>query len=238
LESFHFDYFVIPNEMRLMDIKLHFIEKGTGFPLILLHGNSEDHSYFEHQINYFSAYYRVIAVDTRGHGRSPRGEKHFTIEQFANDLFDFMTEYKINKTILLGFSDGGNIALTFALMHPDRVEKLVLNGANLFPSGMKVSVYWWVLRHYWKAKLVKDVAAQEMMLLMLKQPHIQPELLPKLKMPVLIIVGDHDMIRKSHTKMIYNQFENSQLNILEGSHFCANEHFESFNRVVHSFLKK
>ena len=75
-----------------MDIKLHYMECGTGAPLILLHGNGEDGSYFVHQIEYFSKNRRVIAVDTRGHGQSPRGDAPFTIRQFAEDLRAFMDE--------------------------------------------------------------------------------------------------------------------------------------------------
>lgn len=60
--------------------------------MILLHGNGEDGSYFAHQMDYFSRNYRVIVVDTRGHGQSPRGTAPFTIAQFAEDLHDFMDE--------------------------------------------------------------------------------------------------------------------------------------------------
>ena len=56
-----------------MDIKMHYIERGSGYPLILLHGNGGSHKYFYRQIKYFSTERRVIAVDTRGHGRTPRG---------------------------------------------------------------------------------------------------------------------------------------------------------------------
>ena len=62
---------------KRMDIQLRYMEKGAGFPLILLHGNGEDHTYFEHQMGPFGARYRVIAVDTRGHGASPRGTAPF-----------------------------------------------------------------------------------------------------------------------------------------------------------------
>lgn len=122
-----------------MDIKLYYTEEGSGTPLILLHGNGEDGSYFVHQIKYFKNRYRVIALDTRGHGQSPRGEKPFTIRQFAEDLHDFMDEKGIGKAHILGFSDGGNIALVFALKYPERVAHLVLNGANLDASGVKPS---------------------------------------------------------------------------------------------------
>ena len=99
-----------------MDIKLYYQEKGTGEPLILLHGNGEDSSYFKNQIDYFQNTYRVIAIDTRGHGRSPRGDAPFTIEQFACDLYDFMQEHRISNAIILGFSDGANIAMRFAIV--------------------------------------------------------------------------------------------------------------------------
>ena len=106
-------------------MKLYYKEAGKGFPLILLHGNGENGGYFEHQIGYFQDKYRVIALDTRGHGKSPRGEKPFTIRQFAEDLHDFMDEQEIEKAHILGFSDGGNTALIFALKYPRRVGRLI-----------------------------------------------------------------------------------------------------------------
>ena len=89
-----------------MDIELYNQEKGSGEPLILLHGNGEDRTYFENQMEFFQNGYRVIALDTRGHGRSPRGTKPFTIEQFSCDLYDFMKSREISKAVILGFSDG------------------------------------------------------------------------------------------------------------------------------------
>ena len=89
-----------------MDIELFYREKGSGEPLILLHGNGEDGSYFVHQIEHFQSRYRVIALDTRGHGRSQRGSAPFTIRQFALDLYDFLRAHEIPSAVLLGFSDG------------------------------------------------------------------------------------------------------------------------------------
>ena len=66
-----------------MDIALYYQEKGNQEPFILLHGNGEDGTYFRHQIEYFSRRYRVIALDTRGHGKSPRGTAPFTIAQIS-----------------------------------------------------------------------------------------------------------------------------------------------------------
>ena len=224
-----------------MDIQLNFKEQGQGQPLILLHGNGEDNSYFVHQIDHFSKDYRVIALDTRGHGKTPRGEKPFTIQQFAEDLHDFMNEKSISKANILGFSDGGNIALEFALKHSERVEKLILNGANLFPSGVKPLYQWPIEIGYRITKLFakKDEKAQknaEMLGLMVNEPHVEPSELAKLTMPVLVIAGTKDMIKESHTKLIYKSLPNTQLEIIEGDHFIANRRHEAFNAAVGKFL--
>ena len=226
-----------------MDIQLHYSEQGQGQPLILLHGNGEDSSYFIHQLSHFSSNYRIIAIDTRGHGKSPRGDKSFTIKQFAEDLNDFMDEKGIAKAILLGFSDGGNIALEFALKHPEKVDKMIVDGANLFPSGVKPLYQWPIEIGYRIAKLFskkseKALRNTEMLGLMVNEPHIEPSELAALTMPVLVVAGTKDMIKESHTKLIYKSLPNAQLAILEGDHFVANKHPEAFNNVVDEFLKK
>ena len=96
--------------------------------MVLLHGNGEDGGYFRHQIEYFSRRYRVIAVDTRGHGKSPRGIAPFTMDQFAADLKGLLDELGIEAPILLGFSDGANIAMKFALRYPGRLKALIQIG--------------------------------------------------------------------------------------------------------------
>lgn len=226
-----------------MDIKLNYIEQGQGQPLILLHGNGESNDYFEHQIPFFAGDYRVIAIDTRGHGKSPRGEKPFTIKQFAEDLHDFMDEKGIEKTILLGFSDGGNIALTFALKYPERVDKMIVDGANLFPSGVKTLYQWPIEFGYRIARLFAKKSEKanqnaEMLGLMVNEPHIEPSELASLTMPVLVVVGNKDMIKESHTRLIYKSLPNAQLAILEGDHFVANKNPDAFNKVVADFLRK
>jgi pimeloyl-ACP methyl ester carboxylesterase len=226
-----------------MDIKLHYIEQGQSQPLILLHGNGEDSSYFVHQISHFSSKYRIIAIDTRGHGQSPRGYKPFTIKQFAEDLNDFMDEKGIAKAILLGFSDGGNIALEFALKHPEKVDKMIVDGANLFPSGVKPLYQWPIEIGYRIAKLFskkseKALRNTEMLGLMVNEPHIEPSELAALTMSILVVAGTKDMIKESHTRLIYKSLPNAQLAIIEGDHFVANKHPEAFNKVVDEFLKK
>ena len=227
----------------MLDIQLHYIEQGAGRPLILLHGNGEDSSYFVHQVDYFAQKYHVIAIDTRGHGQSPRGDRTFTIKQFAEDLNDFMDAKGVDKATLLGFSDGGNIALTFALKYPERVERLVLNGANLFPSGVKPHYQWPIELGYRIAKLFSEKSEQalhntEMLGLMVNEPHIAPSELAVLTMPVLVVAGTKDMIKESHTRLIYKSLPNAQLAILKGDHFVANKNPEAFNETVGHFMEK
>lgn len=225
-----------------MDIQLYYTTKGMGMPLILLHGNGESSRYFTHQIEYFSEKYKVIAIDTRGHGKSPRGEADFTIKQFAQDLYEFMNQQEIDKAHMLGFSDGGNIALTFALNHPQRVERLILNGANLNPRGVKASVQLPVIWGYHMASLFSRNSPEgkkkaEMLGLMVNEPDIKPEALAGLPFKTLVIAGTNDMIRREHTSLIARSLPKGQLTLIEGDHFIAKKNPAAFNKAVDLFLK-
>lgn len=225
-----------------MNIALHYREKGSGEPLILLHGNGEDGSYFKHQIDYFSGRYRVIALDTRGHGKSPRGTEPFTLEQFSRDLYDFTESLAISSAIILGFSDGANIAMKFAMSYPDRVKSLILNGGNLNPKGVKRTTQIPIELGYKIARrfAVKSSGAKrnaELLGLMVNEPMIEPAELSKITAPTLVICGKNDMIRESHTKEIAEHIPNAKLVILKGDHFIANKRHAAFNQAVEDFLK-
>lgn len=225
-----------------MDIELFYRERGRGEPFILLHGNGEDSSYFEHQISYFGDRYRVIAPDTRGHGASPRGDAPFTIEQFARDLYDFMTAHSLPKAVILGFSDGANIAMRFAMKHPDMVKALILNGGNLNAKGVKRTTQIPIEIGY---RIAKRFAARspdakknaEMLGLMVNDPNIATSELSKVTAPTLVICGTRDMIKGSHTKEIAENIPNARLVIIKGDHFIANKRPAEFNLAVDRFLK-
>ena len=224
-----------------MEIALHNFEAGEGSPLVHRHGTGEDYTYFKRQMEPFSQQYRVIALDTRGHGKSPRGTAPFTLEQFAGDLKEFLDQRGIAKCHLLGFSDGGNIALLFALRYPQYVEKLILNGANLTPAGVKLSTQLPIAAG-WCASGVcglfskKAKANWEMLNLMVTQPHIRPQTLEKLTVPTLVIAGERDMIKEKHTRLIAASLPNSKLVILPGDHFVARRNWQQFNPAVQAFL--
>ena len=223
------------------DIHLNYVEKGAGDALILLHGNGESLDYFAGQMDDFAKSWRVIALDTRGHGASPRGSAPFTIRQFAEDLRGFMDEKGIDSAHILGFSDGGNIALSFALKYPRRVKKLILNSANLDPLGVKLHVQIPIVLGYHLTRLFAGKRPEarrkmELLGLMVNEPHFAPQDLRRLDLPALLIAGDRDMIREKHTRLIADSLPNARLAILKGNHFIANQNPEEFNRTVAEFL--
>lgn len=225
-----------------MDITLYYQEKGNKEPFILLHGNGQNGSYFKNQIDYFSNRYRVIALDTRGHGRSPRGTKPFTIEQFSCDLCDFMEELEISEAVILGFSDGANIAMKFAMKYPSRVKALILNGGNLNPSGVKITTQLPIEIGYkiagrFASKSPEAKKNAEMLGLMVNDPNIERNELSKITAPVLVICGRNDIIRESHTKEIAKNIPNAKLSIMKGNHFIANKRYIIFNKEVEDFLQ-
>ncbi|MCI8852801.1 MAG: alpha/beta hydrolase [Lachnospiraceae bacterium] len=225
-----------------MDIALYYQEKGNKEPFILLHGNGENGSYFKNQMDYFSNRYRVIALDTRGHGRSPRGTKPFTIEQFSCDLYDFMEELEISEAVILGFSDGANIAMKFAMKYPNRVKALILNGGNLEPRGVKITTQLpieigYKIAKWFASKSPKAKKNAEMLGLMVNDPNIERKELAKITAPTLVICGSNDMIRESHTKEIAKNIPNAKLAIIKGNHFIANRKYLTFNKEVEDFLQ-
>lgn len=119
-----------------MDISLYYQEKGKGIPFVLLHGNGGDGNYFKSQIDYFSDNYKMIAVDTRGHGKSPRGNAPFTMNQFVEDLNNLLKKLELSQVILLGFSDGANIAMKYAIKYPEKIKALIL-----------IDIKWWKLKY-------------------------------------------------------------------------------------------
>lgn len=225
-----------------MDIKLYYFEKGNNIPFILLHGNGGNGTYFKHQINYFSDRYRMIALDTRGHGKSPRGYAPFSIEQFSCDLNEFMEEHKITKAIILGFSDGANIAMKFAIKHPNKVKALILNGGNLNPKGVKAIIrlllkIGYTITRLFAFKSSKANKSAEMLGLMVNEPNIDANELSQIIAPTLVICGTKDMIREHHTKQIANNIPKARLSIIKGNHYIANKCYRTFNNEVEHFLK-
>ena len=221
----------------------HYFETyGAGEPLILLHGNGEDCTYFKHQIPAFAKYYKVYAIDTRGHGKTPRGDGEFSIRRFAEDLYDFFEWQKIPKAHILGFSDGANIAMYFALAHPERINKLILNGGNIFPTGLKAyfNVPCQVGYRLLKPIPLKNEKVHhfyELLKLMALEPHITPAQLHTITVPTMVLAGSHDIVKFSHSRLMAKSISQCKFKILEGGHMVSSTDPQGYNEAVFRFLK-
>lgn len=224
-----------------MDIRHHYIEAGEGPVVIFLHGNGEDCTFFTGQIGDFAQDHCVCAIDTRGHGQTPIGTAPFTLSRFADDLLAFMDAHALEQADLVGFSDGGNIALLFALRYPERVRRLVLNSANLFPEGLCSWLHESFLQSY-EAACTSDAPEAPyqaaLLELMINEPHIDPAELAALTMPALVIAGDRDIVEFQHTLLIASSLPDARLAILPGGHDVANRHPEAFNAAVRAFFEE
>ena len=224
-----------------MDIRHYYIEAGEGAPLLLLHGNGESSAYFQHQIEPFARHFHVYALDTRGHGQTPRGSAPFTFRQFSADLNGFMDRLGLEKAHILGFSDGGIIALRFALQYPERVDRLIVDGANLNPRGIKRGTLRLIELEYafWKRLSPLSSAARrkaELFGIMVHEPDMTMADLHGIQSKTLVIAGTEDLIRESHTRRIAWGIPHSRLCFLPGDHAVAAKNPEAFNRAVLDFL--
>ena len=153
-----------------------------------------------------------------------------------------MTGHAIEKAVILGFSDGANIAMKFAMKHPDMVKALILNGGNLDTRGVKPAtqipiVIGCKIARGFAGKSEKAKRNAEILGLMVNDPNINPRELSRITMPTLVICGTRDMIKESHTKMIAENLPDARLTIINGDHFIANKRPAEFNRAVEDFLK-
>ena len=218
-----------------MNASVHYVDEGSGKTLVLLHGNGESSDYLKEQIDAFKKRFRIIAPDTRGHGLSPRGNTPFTLDQFVADLEELLDGLGIRKVHILGFSDGANIAMLFAMKQPERIRSLVLAGGNIFPEGLEDSVRAQDAIDLAEAVQQGDTSREEMLRLMTDEPQIKPVDLGCICAPALVMAGTQDMVKEEHTRLIAASIPNAQLRFIEGNHFAIYENPKAFNRIVESF---
>lgn len=219
------------------DAKIYYEEYGQGEPLIFLHGNNGSIEDFYQQIPFFAKHYRVIVVDTRGQGRSTDlTNTPYTYEEFANDLFQVIQKLNLKKVNLVGWSDGGNTALIFNAQHPELVNKIVTIGAVLNPNGVSKELI----------ENLKNLANKpsentnlRLIELMLNEPNITKLELNKIQNPVLVIAGEKDEVKESHTKEIQQNISKAELLIIPNStHYVPFEQPKILNEAILKFLKK
>ena len=230
-------------------IEMYYEVYGEGEPMALIHGSGQDISAMRHQIDYFADNYKVVVADSRAHGKSGLGEGELTYIQMADDWADLFRYLKLGPVKVVGWSDGGNIGLRMAVDHPEVISKLATMGANLQPDDSAVQP--------WAVAWVKEASAEvdamlksgdtsqnwkvqaEHLRLLREQPDMSLAELGTIKVPVLVMAGDKDVIRDEHTVLIYQNIPQAHLAIFPGeTHFTPETNPELFNRTVDTFISK
>lgn len=215
---------------------------GNGDLLLLLHGNNDNLNYFEKQFIDFSKHYKLIAIDTRGHGKSDDIDPSFDFEDLSKDILDIMDYLEIEKANILGFSDGANLALTFAKNWPERVEKLILNSPNKNIGQIKLMPRILTYISYYFLKFTSRIFRSlknyfYVYSLLFESVKIKEKDYKKMDFPVLIIAGASDVIYLDSFVKIANKFKKSELCIVEKQgHHIAKKSPEFYNKVILDFL--
>ena len=217
--------------VRVNGVCLRYAAAGSGAPVILVHGNGESHDLFETQISQLTAAgCRVYAPDSRGHGASePVREYHYA--DMAEDMFQFIQALGLSSPALYGHSDGGIIGLLLALSHPGALSALAISGTNLSPAGLIPDF----LR---ECREINERAPDPLLTLMLTEPCIDPKALAQITIPVLVTVGEHDLILPSETETIVSHLPNARLAVVKGAdHGSYIHHSGIMGELLLDFLK-
>ena len=188
-------------------IKMYYEVHGSGRPLIMMHGNSEDHNIFYDSRVLLSKHFTVYTMDSRGHGHSTRVEElHYC--DMADDMIAFMDQFDLRDVIFYGFSDGGIIGL-LAAMRCDRIGMLITSGANPTPEGVMAPFRL-------IAKAAYAVTKDPKMKLMLDEPDISTDELAQIKVPTVVMAGEKDLVLGKETAKIAMAIPGAKLRIIPG----------------------
>jgi len=234
------------------DIKMHYeIYNAAGEdPVILLHGGLGSTLNWGFQVPALMKNHKVIAADSRGHGRSTRSAQPFGYRLMASDVLALMDFLKIDKVSIVGWSDGGIIGIDIAINNPERLEKLFAHGANYNVSGVKPTVETDPVFGVAVQKAAENYArlsptpnefetfVKEISAMWFSQPDYKPEELGKITAPTVIADGQYEeAIKPEHTAELAKLIPGAKLVILPNvSHMGLWQDPEAFNQAVTGFL--
>ncbi|MBS7564225.1 alpha/beta hydrolase [Mucilaginibacter sp. Bleaf8] len=236
--------------LKTRGIKLYYETYGQGQPLLMIHGNGGSIDNFKNQIPYFAKNYRVIVADSRAQGKTIDNRDSLSYEMMADDLNALLDSLHLKQCYIIGWSDGGINGLLMAMRHPDKVKKLAITGANLWPDSTALAPAVFQFMADQKKQMddslrrMKNPSAEfknskKLLELMIYQPHITLEQLHHIKSPTLVIGGDHDAIPPQHTMQIALAIPQSYLWILPNSgHSTLINYRDEFNKTVSNFFSK
>lgn len=233
--------------------QIYYARYGKGDPVILLHGGLGNSDHWANQVPALAEHFQVIAIDSRGQGRSTRTKARVTYEVMANDVIAVMDNLKIDRASLVGWSDGGEIALKLAISHPERIAKLFVFGANYNSEGSKprsgrpadtFNAYAAKCRADYEKLSKTPKQFNELvdwMLPVWRTPMgFTKDQLRAIQAPTLVADGDHDeVIVLDQIQEMAKLIPNAQLAVFpDTSHFALWQDPEDFNKALIDFLSK
>ena len=221
---------------------------GSGAPVLMLHGNAQTHRIFAFYEKKLSEQYRVILMDSRAHGRSKiKGtarKREFTITDMAEDVAALLGVLQIQKCILLGFSDGANVALEFASLFPEKTVSVIAVSGNSSPDGLIFPVrlvsilkyqFFRGLNRFLKYRFF---ACQQRASLLCHSPMMSREQLRKIKAPVLLRAGTWDVVKVSHSREMTQQIPHAKLILIKrGTHMSMFVRKQLYLKMIQDFLQ-
>jgi pimeloyl-ACP methyl ester carboxylesterase len=226
---------------------------GSGPPVILLHGGFGHSGNWGYQVPALVRNgYRAILLDSRGHGRSTRDSRPFTYELMASDVLAVMDALELEKTGLVGWSDGACTGLILAAKVPKRAAGVFFFGCNMDPSGVKQITEPNPILDRCLARHKKDYAVlsttpdqfnesfEAVALMQRTQPNYSAQDLNEISVPVVIVQSQHDeFIKPEHAEHLARSIPNAELVVLPGvSHFAPLQRPDLFNNAMLAFLGK
>ena len=209
-------------------IDLFYEKTGSGRPLVMMHGNGEDHTIFDAAVNVLSSRFTCYCLDTRGHGQSGKVDE-FHYADMARDAVCFIDALGLEDAVFYGFSDGGIVGL-LAAAECKKITALIVSGANITPNGVKPALKL-LFRAMYLFKKDPKIA------LMLREPNIGGDTLKKITCKTLVLTGSKDMIREKETRRIAAAIPGAKLNILPGEgHGTYIIHQEKIARIILDFV--
>jgi pimeloyl-ACP methyl ester carboxylesterase len=223
---------------------MYYLRAGTGSPVLLLHGGGDSgEGSFTHQIrDLVDAGHAVIAPDQVGQGQTPDLPGPLNYTAMMEDTADLLRQLRIESVDVVGFSDGGILALMLAARYPDLVHRLAVSGVNISPAGIR-EVELDELRAASDAAAETgespglDAKLRDLWLNAPTEDDLSRDALAGIRQPVLIMSGDHDVIRLDHTLAIYRALPNAQLFVLPATgHRIFDSRPDLVNPVLLGFL--
>jgi pimeloyl-ACP methyl ester carboxylesterase len=228
------------NKAAIHGHKIYYAVRGSGPTLVFLHGggDSGEHS-FVRQLDVFSEHHHIVAPDQVGQGRTPDVHGPLSYTAMMEDTAELLSLLKLKHADIVGFSDGGILALMLAVRHPELVGRLVISGVNIAPEGLQPENLAQLRANEIPKPKTIDEKLAHLWLTSPTQEELNLGLLAKITQPVLVISGDRDAITLEHTLEIFHALPDAQLCVLPGTdHATFSGRSEWLNPIIGAFLDR